>query len=84
VDLMLSQQRREVDQREHLVVELKRPAVTITQAEVAQIASYADADASDAQFNPINVHCDFWVISSNLDSTVPRDANADFRGAGWT
>ena len=43
VDLMLSQQRRGVDRREHLVVELKRPSVTITQTEVAQLKSYADA-----------------------------------------
>jgi hypothetical protein len=75
VDLMLSQQRRGVDQREHLVVELKRPAVMITQAEVAQIKSYADAVAGDPQFHGINVHWSFWIISSELDSTVTRDAN---------
>lgn len=74
VDLMLSQQRRGVDQREHLVVELKRPSVTITQVEAAQIKSYADAVATDPQFNAINVHWDFWIISSDLDSTVSRDA----------
>lgn len=74
VDLMLSQQRRGVDQREHLVVELKRPSVTITQVEAAQIKSYADAVATDPQFTAINVHWDFWIISSDLDSTVSRDA----------
>lgn len=75
VDLMLSQQRRGVDRREHLIVELKRPSVTITQTEVAQIKGYADAVASDPQFHGINVHWDFWVISSELDPTVTRDAN---------
>lgn len=75
VDLMLSQQRRGVERREHLIVELKRPSVTITQAEVAQIKSYADAVAGDSQFHGINIHWDFWVISSELDSTVTRDAN---------
>jgi len=75
VDLMLSQQRRGVDRREHLVVELKRPSVTVTQAEVAQVKSYADVVARDPQFHGINVHWDFWVISSELDSTVTRDAN---------
>ena len=43
---MLSQQRRGVTRREHLVVELKRPNVTITQTEVGQIKSYANAVAS--------------------------------------
>jgi hypothetical protein len=82
VDLMLSQQRRGVDQREHLVVELKRPAVIITQTEVAQVKSYADAVASDAQFHGINVHWSFWIISSELDSTVRRDANQPNRAPG--
>lgn len=76
IDLMLSQQRRGVDRREHLIVELKRPSVTITQTEVAQIKSYAEAVASDPQFHAIKVHWDFWVISSELERTVSRDANA--------
>ena len=82
VDLMLSQQRRGVDRREHLVVELKRPSVTITQTEVAQLKSYADAVATDPQFHAINVHWDFWVISSDLESTVTRDANEPGRAPG--
>jgi hypothetical protein len=85
VDLMLSPQRRGVNRREHLVVELKRPAVTITQTEVAQLRSYADAVATDPQFH--DVHWDFWVISPDLDSTVTRDASEPGRAprqiAGW-
>lgn len=87
VDLMLSQQRRGVTRREHLVVELKRPNVTITQVEVAQIKSYADAVATDPQFHAIEVEWDFWVISTELGSTVTRDANQPGRPpgqiAGW-
>lgn len=82
VDLMLSQQRRGVDRREHLVVELKRPSVTITQGEVAQLKSYANAVATDPQFHAINVHWGFWVISSDLDSTVTRDASEPGRAPG--
>ena len=52
---MLSQQRRGVTRREHLVVELKRPNVTIAQTEVGQIKSYADAVATDPQFHAIEV-----------------------------
>jgi hypothetical protein len=87
VDLMLSQQRRGVTRREHLVVELKRPNVTITQTEVGQIKSYADAVASDPQFRAVEVQWDFWVISTELDSTVARDASEAGRPlgqiAGW-
>jgi hypothetical protein len=87
VDLMLSQQRRGVTRREHLVVELKRPNVTISQTEVGQIKSYADAVATDPQFHAIDVEWDFWVISTELDSTVTRDANQPGQPpgqiAGW-
>ncbi|OBA64944.1 hypothetical protein A5647_24790 [Mycobacterium sp. 1100029.7] len=75
IDLMLSRHRRVLKGREHLVVELKRPGVPITQKEVAQLKSYADAVAADSQFNAVNVQWDFWVISSELDRTVTRDAN---------
>lgn len=61
---------------------MKRPSVTITQTEVAQIKSYAEAVASDPQFNAINVHWDFWVISSELERTVARDANESGRALG--
>lgn len=87
VDLMLSQHRRGITRREHLVVELKRPNVTITQAEVGQIKSYAEAVATDPQFHAVEVQWDFWIISSELDSTVVRDASQPSRPlgqiAGW-
>lgn len=82
VDLMLSQQRRGVTQREHLVVELKRPNVKVSQTEVAQIKSYAEAVADDAQFRAIDVQWDFWVISTELESTVDKDANSAGRPRG--
>jgi hypothetical protein len=61
-------------------VELKRPSVIVSQTKVAQIKSYAEAVASDPQFNAINVHWDFWIISSELEKTVTRDANEAGRG----
>lgn len=72
---MLSQMRRGVDQREHLIVELKRPSVTITQTEVGQLKSYADVVKGDPEFHGVNIHWDFWVISTELESTVAQDAN---------
>lgn len=75
VDLMLSRQRRTVNRREHLVVELKRPNVPITQKEMGQLRSYADAVADDPQFESVDVHWDFWIISTEMDSSVKRDAN---------
>lgn len=75
VDLMLSQARRSTDHRDHLVVELKAPKVTVTQKEVTQLKSYAEAVSRDPQFHDAEVSWDFWVISTDMDDVVRRDAS---------
>jgi hypothetical protein len=82
VDLMLSRQRRGVAAREHLVVELKRPDVGVSQKEVAQLKSYAQAVVNDPQFHALNVTWDFWVISTGLEKTVELDASDPNRPLG--
>ena len=77
VDLMLAQQRKGVNVTENLVVELKRPAVKITNKEAGQIKEYAEAVASDPQFHGFNVRWDFWVISTEIDAVVARDASGN-------
>ena len=51
VDLMFGLQRssHNADGLEHLVVELKRPGVTISQLEVGQVEGYAGAIIGDAR-----------------------------------
>ncbi|CNG82657.1 histidine kinase [Mycobacterium tuberculosis] len=66
--------------REHLVVELKAPSVKVGQAEVGQIKSYAEAVVSDPQFADARVKWDFWVISTEMDNVVRRDATAPHEG----
>ncbi len=39
----------------------------ITQTEVGQIKSYADAVAANPQFHAIEVQWDFWIISTELE-----------------
>lgn len=73
VDLMLGQASRGSRGREHLVIEFKAPKVRITQKEAGQIKSYAQAVADDAQFGT-DVEWDFWIISTDMDSIVRRDA----------
>ncbi len=77
VDLMLAQQRKGVSVTENLVVELKRPAVKITNKEAGQIKEYAEAVASDPQFHGFNVRWDFWAISTEIDAVVARDASGN-------
>jgi hypothetical protein len=74
VDLMLSRavERRE-QLREHLVIELKAPDVSIGAKEISQIKSYAHAVAEDARFASTNTRWQFWVISTD----VTKDGNRE-------
>jgi len=75
IDLMLSRAvpRNHEDEREHLVVELKRPTVKIGADELTQIKSYAYAVAADERFRHLDTRWSFWVISNDLDEYAQRD-----------
>lgn len=68
VDLMLTRSiaKNHVDEREHLIVELKAPAVKIGSKEITQIESYAFAVAEDERFKHLKTKWNFWVISNDL------------------
>jgi hypothetical protein len=82
VDLMMARQRVGASVTENLVVELKRPSVVITNQEAGQIKSYADAVRRDPQFLGIDVRWDFWIISTDMDAVVSRDAQEANRPPG--
>lgn len=70
IDLMLSKASFGADRRHHLVVELKRPKVVLTQAELAQITNYAIAVVRDERFHSPNVTWDFWLVGDDIDPVV--------------
>jgi hypothetical protein len=67
VDLMLS---RLVPHphggREHLVVELKRPSVSLGLEQISQVESYALAVASDDRFRDTDTAWEFWLVGNDL------------------
>lgn len=69
VDLMLSRSvpRNHADEREHLVVELKRPSVKVGADEITQVEKYAYTVAEDERFRHLRTRWSFWVISNDLD-----------------
>jgi hypothetical protein len=79
LDLMLSRSvpQNNAAKREHLVVELKRPSVPVNQEGVGQIKSYAEAIAQDARFRDTDTRWVFWVLSTDLQTSVRRDANQE-------
>ncbi len=75
VDLMLSKASLFADRREHLVIELKRPSVTLTLTELNQITNYAVAVSSDARFTANNVAWEFWLVGDDMDEVVSQLVN---------
>lgn len=70
VDLMLSRSvpQNHADEREHLVVELKRPAVRVGADEITQVKKYAFTVADDERFRHLKTRWSFWVLSNDLDA----------------
>ena len=84
VDLMFSRciAQPGVTDREHLVVELKRPSVPIGPKEADQIESYANAVASDPRFRDTKTKWVFWAISTDITDTIRRRASQRDRAKG--
>ena len=70
VDLMLSRSvpQNHADEREHLIVELKRPSVSIGADEITQVQKYAFTVANDERFRHLKTRWSFWVLSNDLDA----------------
>jgi hypothetical protein len=62
-------------EREHLVVEIKRPSVEIGRDEVSQIEDYALAVSTDSRFDQENTRWDFVLVGTTLDDHATRRAN---------
>lgn len=84
VDLMFSRniQLAGSEDREHLIVELKRPDVKIDAEVAAQIESYAFAVADDERFRAVPAKWVFWAVSSDLDKVVTRKVSQKDRARG--
>ncbi len=84
VDLMLSRQipRGRPEEREHLVVELKRPKVIVKSKELTQVEEYALAVAKDERFRAVSARWDFWLLTNEYDDLVKAKATQANRPAG--
>ena len=84
VDLMFSRntQLAGSEDREHLVVELKRPNVKVDAGVAAQIESYAFAVADDERFRSVPAKWVFWAISNEMDEVVTRKVSQKDRARG--
>lgn len=74
VDLMLSRRipQPRAEEREHLIVELKRPSQKIDSKCTAQIEKYAFAVAEDERFRDTKTTWNFLIVSNDMDSHTRR------------
>ncbi|MDD3020392.1 MAG: ATP-binding protein [Alphaproteobacteria bacterium] len=84
VDLMLSQRvpLPSDDEREHLIVELKRPSKKIDSDAVTQLTNYALAIATDDRFKLVKAKWSFVAISNDLDPIITARARSKDRPLG--
>jgi hypothetical protein len=84
VDLMLSRSipQSKADEREHLIVELKRPKQLIDSGVFDQIESYAMAVAADERFRDTKTRWIFWAVSDDIASNIRVRARQPNRPEG--
>ncbi|WP_331721224.1 ATP-binding protein [Streptomyces sp. NBC_00212] len=71
LDLMFSAVAGAGQNKRHLVVELKRPSVTLAEKEVAQVRSYAFTVSKDERYSHDDrTKWDFWLIGNTIDDVV--------------
>lgn len=84
IDLMLSRSVPQPDplQREHLVIELKRPKQKVDDKVLSQTKSYAFAVAADERFRDTGTKWRFVAVSNQLSDSVRRQATQKNRPPG--
>jgi hypothetical protein len=84
VDLMLSRRipHPNPEEREHLVIELKRPKMKIEDKAADQVRSYALAVAKDPRFRDTTTEWIFWVVSDEMTEGVRDQSEQEGRPRG--
>jgi len=86
IDLMLAQSvpQPRAEEREYLVVELKRPKKKVDSEVLIQVESYAIAVAKDERFRDTKTKWIFWAISNEMTDDARRKARQRGRPEGLT
>lgn len=77
-DVMLSRRfKRDRQQIEHLVLELKRPSERLGQKAISQIKNYAYTVSADSRFSKTEVSWRFVLLGNELDDYARQDISSD-------
>ncbi|MHC4097928.1 MAG: ATP-binding protein [Planctomycetota bacterium] len=84
IDLMLSRRvpLHRAEDREHLIVELKRPKQKIDTKTAGQIKEYAFAISEDERFRDVETRWTFWALSNDISESVRKETKQQNRPEG--
>lgn len=83
VDLMLSRViEQNANQREHIVIELKRPSVHVGMEQFSQIQKYATTVKNDGRFAGTDTRWEFWIVGDEIKEEVKLMASQKNRESG--
>lgn len=84
VDLMFSRRipQPKAEEREHLVIELKRPKVKVDLDVLTQVKKYAAAVSEDERFRDSGTRWIFWAISNDLSEEARKEGRQSNRPEG--
>ena len=84
IDLMLSRKvaKTNPSEREHLIVELKRPTQKIDSDVLNQVKKYAMAVADDERFIDTGTQWTFWALSNEVSPNVKKEVSQTNRAYG--
>lgn len=80
VDMMLSRVVEQArNQREHVVIELKRPSVHIGEEQIRQVIRYSQAVWDDGRFDKATTRWEFWIVGDKIDESADHYLNQSGR-----
>jgi hypothetical protein len=82
IDLFMSAVAAGINERRHLVVELKRPSLVLGLKELNQVDEYALTVIDEPQFKTEGVWWDFWLLGDEMDDKVRMKARQRDRREG--
>jgi len=84
LDLLLARSipQPRAEEREYLVVELKRPSKKIDTEVLSQVKDYARAVAKDERFKDTNTRWIFWAVSNEMNDDAHRESHQRGRPPG--
>ena len=84
LDLLLARSipQSRAEEREYLVVELKRPSKKIDTEVLSQIKDYARAVAKDERFKDTNTRWIFWAVSNEMNDDAYQESHQRDRAPG--